>query len=254
VRSEDEAAEAFTRLGRPGLLKTSRLGYDGKGQAVVTSPEACRVRYRQFGGVECILEERLDLERELSIILARGPDGTSAVYPAGENVHRNGILHTTVVPARVAPSLAQEAADMALGVAESLEYVGVMGVELFVANGGRLYVNEIAPRPHNSGHYTIDASATDQFEQQLRAMCSLPLGSTRLLSPVAMVNLLGELWHAGEPAWATALAVPGVRLHLYGKSEARAGRKMGHLTCVAGTADEALAGAMRAYDGLGLRA
>jgi 5-(carboxyamino)imidazole ribonucleotide synthase len=253
VRSEDEAAEAFTRLGRPGLLKTSRLGYDGKGQAMVTSPEACRVRYRQFGGVECILEERLDLERELSINLARGPDGTSAVYPAGENVHRNGILHTTVVPARVAPSLAQEAADMALGVAESLEYVGVMGVELFVANGGRLYVNEIAPRPHNSGHYTIDASATDQFEQQLRAMCSLPLGSTRLLSPVAMVNLLGELWHAGEPAWATALAVPGVRLHLYSKSEARAGRKMGHLTCVAGTADEALAGAMRAYEGLGLR-
>lgn len=254
VRSAGEAGDAFARLGRVGLLKTSRLGYDGKGQATVATPEECVAEFRKFGGVECILEEKLDLERELSVILVRGADGAVAVYPAGENVHRNGILHTTMVPARVAPSLAQEAAEIALGVAESLEYVGVLGVELFVANGGRLYVNEIAPRPHNSGHYTIDASATDQFEQQLRAMCGLPLGSTRLLSPVTMVNLLGDLWAHGEPAWEKALAVSGVRLHLYGKSEARPRRKMGHLTCVAETSEKAWAGAMRAFEGLGLGA
>ncbi|HTN04112.1 MAG TPA: 5-(carboxyamino)imidazole ribonucleotide synthase [Planctomycetaceae bacterium] len=253
VRSASEAGDAFTRLGRVGLLKTSRLGYDGKGQATVATPEECVAEFTKFGGVECILEEKLDLERELSVILVRGADGAVAVYPAGENVHRNGILHTTMVPARVAPSLAQEAAEIALGVAESLEYVGVLGVELFVANGGRLYVNEIAPRPHNSGHYTIDASSTDQFEQQLRAMCGLPLGSTRLLSPVTMVNLLGDLWAHGEPAWEKALAVSGVRLHLYGKSEARPNRKMGHLTCVAETPEKAWAGAMRAFEGLGVR-
>jgi 5-(carboxyamino)imidazole ribonucleotide synthase len=242
VRSMEEARTAQERLGRQAVLKTSRLGYDGKGQAVVRSAEECEAAFERFGQVECILEERLSLERELSVILARGADGATVAYPAGENVHHNGILHSTVVPARVAPSLADEATAIAIGVAESLEYVGVMGVELFVAGGGRLYVNEIAPRPHNSGHYTIDAAATDQFEQQLRAMCGLPLGSTRLLAPVAMINLLGDRWAHGEPCWDQALAVPGVRLHLYGKRAARSGRKMGHLTCVAGTADEALAG------------
>lgn len=253
VRSIKEAAESFARLGRAGILKTARLGYDGKGQALVGSPEECAEQFERLGRVECILEERLQLEHELSVIVARSMDGATAAYSPGENVHRNGILHTTVVPAPVASSVAQEAVEIAIGVAESLEYVGVMGVELFVANGDKLYVNEIAPRPHNSGHYTIDASATDQFEQQLRTMCGLPLGSTRLLSPVAMANLLGDLWQGGEPAWDRALAVPGVRLHLYGKTEARPGRKMGHLTCVAVTGTEALAGAMRAYEGLGAR-
>lgn len=242
VRSADKAREAFGRLGRHGILKTSRLGYDGKGQAVVTSAEECAASFERLGARECILEEKLTLEREVSVILSRSENGDTAVYPPGENVHRDGILHSTVVPARIPDALAREAMATAQEIATSLEYVGVMGVELFIANGGHLYVNEIAPRPHNSGHYTIDASATDQFEQQLRAMCGLPLGSTRLLSPVAMVNLLGDLWASGEPRWARALAVPGVRLHLYGKAHARPGRKMGHLTCVAETADEALNG------------
>jgi 5-(carboxyamino)imidazole ribonucleotide synthase len=246
VRSVDEARTAFERLGRTAILKTSRLGYDGKGQAVVTSAEACAAGFERLGGQECILEEKLALEFEVSVIIARSADGETAVYKPGENVHRDGILHSTVVPARIPEPLAREATAMAEEIAASLEYVGVMGVELFVANGGQLYVNEIAPRPHNSGHYSIDASATDQFEQQLRAMCGLPLGSTRLMSPVAMVNLLGDLWTSGEPRWAEALAVPGVRLHLYGKAEARPGRKMGHLTCVADSANAALSGAERA--------
>ncbi len=250
VRTSADANSAFQRLGRSALLKTSRLGYDGKGQAQVESAKECMAAFALFGGVECILEERLDLECELSVILARGSDGETAVYPAGENVHRGGILHTTVVPARVAPPLSADAAGLAVRAAESLDYVGVMGLELFVADGGRLYLNEMAPRPHNSGHYTIDAAATDQFEQQLRAMCQLPLGSTRLLSPVAMVNLLGDLWTDGEPKWGGALAVPGVRLHLYGKAEPRMGRKMGHLTCVSESPDAALKGVLEAYNRL----
>lgn len=251
VRSVDDARDAFTRLGRTAILKTSRLGYDGKGQAVVTSAAECAASFERLGGRECILEEKLALELEVSVIIARSAKGETAVYPPGENVHRNGILYSTVVPARIPDALAREGRAMAEEITGSLEYVGVMGVELFVANGGKLYVNEIAPRPHNSGHYSIDAAATDQFEQQLRAMCGLPLGSTRLLSPVAMVNLLGDLWASGEPRWAAALDVPGVRLHLYGKAEARPGRKMGHLTCVADSADEALAGAERAAGKLG---
>ncbi|HET8634127.1 MAG TPA: 5-(carboxyamino)imidazole ribonucleotide synthase [Gemmatimonadales bacterium] len=243
VRSLNEAGEAFERMGRPAILKTSRLGYDGKGQAVVTSADACTAAFERLGRQECILEEKLGLDLEVSVIIARSAKGETAVYPPGENVHHNGILYSSVVPARIPDALAREARAMAEEITGSLEYVGVMGVELFVANGGKLYVNEIAPRPHNSGHYSIDAAATDQFEQQLRAMCGLPLGSTRLLSPVAMINLLGDLWASGEPRWARALEVPGVRLHLYGKAEARPGRKMGHLTCVASSAEEALKGA-----------
>lgn len=250
VRSREEAAEAAERLGRPGILKTSRLGYDGKGQAPVNAPSECQAAFESLGSVECILEERLHLETELSVILARGADGEVAVYPPAENVHRNGILHSTVVPARVGASVAREAGELAAGVAASLEYVGVLGVELFVANGGQLYVNEIAPRPHNSGHYTLDAAVTDQFEQQLRAMCGLPLGSTELLSPVAMVNLLGDLWASGEPRWDRALGLHGVRLHLYGKAEPRASRKMGHLACLAESADSALTKALEAYNAL----
>jgi 5-(carboxyamino)imidazole ribonucleotide synthase len=250
VRSAEEARDAFDRLGRIAILKTSRLGYDGKGQTVVSSAKECAAAFERLGARECILEEKLDLELEVSVIIARSAKGETAVYPPGENVHRDGILYSTVVPARIPDALAREAQAMAEDITRSLEYVGVMGVELFVANGGQLHVNEIAPRPHNSGHYSIDASATDQFEQQLRAMCGLPLGSTGLLSPVAMINLLGDLWASGEPSWGRALEVPGVRLHLYGKAEARPGRKMGHLTCVASSADEALKGAEKAAGAL----
>ncbi len=249
VGSAVEAEEAFRTLGRTGILKTTRLGYDGKGQAVVESPAACAAAFESFGSAPCILEGRLDLDLELSVVLARAADGTTAAFPAGENRHVRGILETTVVPARVQPALLAEAGCIAGAVAESLGYVGVMGVELFVS-GGRLLVNEIAPRPHNSGHYTIDACATDQFEQQVRAMCGLPLGDPRLLTPAAMINLLGDLWVGGPPSWARALALPGVRLHLYGKSEPRPGRKMGHLTCLADTADDALELARRARSAL----
>jgi 5-(carboxyamino)imidazole ribonucleotide synthase len=236
---EIEAAVAAVRL--PALLKTSRLGYDGKGQAPVTDPASARAAFDRFGGVACVLEEQLALETELSVVLARGEDGQVAPFPVGENRHADGILETTVVPARVAGALAAEARALAVAVAERMGYVGVLGVELFVANGGRLYVNEMAPRPHNSGHYTMDACAVDQFEQQLRTLCGLPLGEPRLLTPVAMINLLGDLWQGGAPRWGEALRLPGVRLHLYGKAEPRRGRKMGHLNCLAADANTALA-------------
>jgi 5-(carboxyamino)imidazole ribonucleotide synthase len=239
VHSAEELDSAVAAIRSPALLKTSRLGYDGKGQAEVTDVPSGRAAFERFGGVACVLEERLTLETELSVVLARGEDGAVAAFPVGENRHRDGILETTVVPARVPEGLAEEARALAIAVAERMAYVGVLGVELFVANGGRLYVNEMAPRPHNSGHYTIDACATSQFEQQVRTLCGLPLGETRLLSPVAMVNLLGDVWQHGQPQWSHVFATPEAKLHLYGKQEARAGRKMGHYTVLGRDADEA---------------
>ena len=250
VRDEEELRAAVREVALPALLKTSRLGYDGKGQAPVDGPEEAPAAFAALGGVACVLEERLALETELSVVLARGDDGAVVAFPVGENRHRDGILETTVVPARTSARTTEEARDTACRVAAALEYVGVMGVELFVANGGRIYVNELAPRPHNSGHYTLDACSTDQFEQQLRALCALPLADARLLSPVAMVNLLGDLWAGGEPRWAEALRRPGVRLHLYGKAEPRPGRKMGHLNCLADDPGRALALALEARDAL----
>ena len=246
VASAAEAVKALAAIGAPALLKTSRLGYDGKGQAKVTTAAEVEAAFTRFGGVPCILEKLVPLDLELSVVLARGSDGQVAAFPAGENVHRNGILHTTTVPARVPPPLGGEARDLASRVAEKLGYVGVLGVEMFVS-GGKILVNEIAPRPHNSGHWTQDAAMTDQFEQQVRAMCGLPLGSPALMTPVAMVNVLGDLWAKGEPDWAAVLAMPGVVLHLYGKKEARSGRKMGHLNCYGATPDEALRKAEEAW-------
>jgi 5-(carboxyamino)imidazole ribonucleotide synthase len=246
VRDAAELGAAVAAVRLPALLKTSRLGYDGKGQAALTDADSAAAAFERLGRVPCVLEERLELETELSVVLARGEDGEVATFPVGENRHRDGILETTVVPARVPQRQADEARALAVAVAERMCYVGVLGVELFVANGGRLFVNEMAPRPHNSGHYTMDACVVDQFEQQLRALCGLPLGEPRLLSPVAMVNLLGDLWEHGEPRWAEALRRPGVLLHLYGKAEPRAGRKMGHLNCLARDPDAALALALEA--------
>jgi 5-(carboxyamino)imidazole ribonucleotide synthase len=250
VRNEEELRAAVRAVKLPALLKTSRLGYDGKGQAPIERPEEAAAAFAAVGGVECVLEEWLALETELSVVLARGDDGAIATFPVGENRHRNGILETTVVPARVPRRTAEEALATARRVAGALEYVGVLGVEMFVANGGRIYVNEIAPRPHNSGHYTLDACSTDQFEQQLRALCGLPLAEPRLLTPVAMVNLLGDLWQAGPPRWEEVFRRPGVRLHLYGKAEPRPGRKMGHLNCLADDPDRALALALEARNAL----
>lgn len=239
VRDADGLEAAWDALGPPALLKTSRMGYDGKGQATVTTREEARRAWAQFGGVPCVLERRLSLEGEISVVLARGDDGAIEAFPPGENVHTNGILDTTTVPARFPDPLVTEARRLAGRVAERLGYTGVLGVELFIANGGMLYVNEIAPRPHNSGHFTQDAATVCQFEQQVRTLCGVPLARPRLLSPVCMVNLLGDLWKAGTPDWGAVLVLPGVKLHLYGKKEPRPGRKMGHLNCLAGTASEA---------------
>jgi 5-(carboxyamino)imidazole ribonucleotide synthase len=250
VRQRQDLAAALEKVKLPALLKTNRLGYDGKGQAPVERREDAARAFEALGRVECVLEERLALETELSVVLARGDDGHIVPFPVGENRHRNGILETTVVPARVSRALADEASDTAGRVAAALEYSGVLGVELFVANGGRIYVNEIAPRPHNSGHYTLDACSASQFEQQLRALCALPLAEPKLFSPVAMINLLGDLWAGGPPRWAEVFRRPGARLHLYGKAEPRPGRKMGHVNCLADDPDRALALALEARDAL----
>ena len=248
VRSSDHLRDAWLAIGGvAGVLKTARMGYDGKGQAMVTSADRLATAYDRLGNVSCVLERRVALEREVSVMVARAPDGTTATWPLAENVHRDGILHTSVVPAMVPDGIATEARQMAARIVTALDYVGVMGVECFVADGGRLLVNELAPRPHNSGHWTLDACATSQFEQQVRILAELPLGSTRALSPIAMVNLLGDLWRLGEPHWERALAIPGVRLHLYGKREARPGRKMGHLTAVADEPSLALHLALEAW-------
>jgi 5-(carboxyamino)imidazole ribonucleotide synthase len=250
VRDERELLAAVREVTLPALLKTSRLGYDGKGQAAVDRAEDAAAAFRALGSVPCVLERRLALETEVSVVLARGDDGAVAAFPVGENRHRDGILETTVVPAQVGRAALDEARSVACRVATALEYVGVLGVEMFVADGGRIYVNELAPRPHNSGHYTIDACSVDQFEQQLRALCALPLAEPRLLSPVAMINLLGDLWSAGEPRWVEVFRRPGVKLHLYGKAEPRPGRKMGHLNCLADDPARALALALEARDAL----
>jgi 5-(carboxyamino)imidazole ribonucleotide synthase len=250
VRDDRELQAAVRQVALPALLKTSRLGYDGKGQAPVERPEDAAAAFRALGGVPCVLERRLALETEVSVVLARGDDGVVAAFPVGENRHRDGILETTVVPAQVGRGTLDEARSIACRVATALEYVGVLGVEMFVADGGRIYVNELAPRPHNSGHYTLDACSVDQFEQQLRALCALPLAEPRLLSPVAMINLLGDLWSSGEPRWVEIFRRPGVKLHLYGKAEPRPGRKMGHLNCLADDPVRALALALEARDAL----
>lgn len=226
TRADLDSAVAGLRL--PALLKTATLGYDGKGQVQVSRPEEAAGAFAQLGGVPCVLEEKVELHQELSVVLARGVDGEMEVYPVGENVHRNGILHTTLVPGRIPPAVAERAIGMARAMAEDLDYVGVLAVEFFLTRDGELLVNEMAPRPHNSGHYSLDACLSSQFEQQVRALCGLPLGSPHLLMPAVMVNLLGDLWGDGEPDWSRLLAHPQVKLHLYGKHQARPGRKMGH--------------------------
>jgi 5-(carboxyamino)imidazole ribonucleotide synthase len=240
VRDIAELRRALPEIPLPALLKSSRFGYDGKGQRLVTNTAEAETAYRALGG-PCVLEERVNLKTELSVVLARTPDGTVACYPIGENRHRDGILELTLVPARVPASMAHLAREMAMAVAEALEYCGVLAVEFFVTADEAVLINEIAPRPHNSGHYTLDACATSQFEQQVRALCDLSLGSTRLTSPAVMVNLLGDLWWLGEPPWQVLLSRSNVKLHLYGKREARPGRKMGHFTCLGDTPEKALA-------------
>lgn len=245
ILTEEDCGAAFAEIGAPALIKTARLGYDGKGQAGVESVQDARAAFLRFGRQACILERRLALDLEISVVLTRSAGGTVVHFPVAENRHVDGILDTTVAPARITEARGHEACAAASRLAEAMDYVGTMAVEFFLA-GGRLLVNELAPRPHNSGHFTLDACATDQFEQQVRALAGLPLGATELHSPAAMANLLGDAWRDGTPRWDRALTDPRVHLHLYGKLEPRPGRKMGHLTALAGTPDEALASAIAA--------
>ena len=246
VLNDDDIEVAATSIGFPSILKTSRLGYDGKGQATIDSQASLLSAFVHFGRQPCVLERRLRLDREISVVLTRGEDGRTATLPVSENRHVNGILDSCIIPARIPEKLADRARHAATLLATAMNYVGTMAVEFFVVEGDQLLVNEMAPRPHNSGHYSIDACVTDQFEQQVRAMAGLPLGDPALLSPAAMVNLLGDLWDRGEPRWDRALEDPGVKLHLYGKKEARPGRKMGHITALAATPEDALAAAFAA--------
>ncbi len=232
---------ALHRIGTPALLKANRLGYDGKGQVRVEDLASAQRGFAELGGTTCVLEERVRLETEISVVLGRGVDGEIRCYPVAENRHRDGILDLSLVPARIEGEIGRRAVAIAADIAVKLDYCGVLAVEFFVCGDGRLLVNEFAPRPHNSGHWTLDAAATSQFEQQVRALCGLPLGDARLLSPAAMVNLLGDLWRNGEaPAWDRMLRHPEVKLHLYGKGQARPGRKMGHCTCLGETQEAAL--------------
>ncbi|MEK8089718.1 5-(carboxyamino)imidazole ribonucleotide synthase [Thermithiobacillus plumbiphilus] len=240
VRNRRDLEDGFAGIGGPALLKVSRFGYDGKGQARVDSLEEVRTAFRAMGEEACVLEGFLPLDRELSVVLARGCDGEIASFPVAENQHENGILDLSIVPARVGHATAQLARDMAESIARKLDYIGVLAVEFFLLSDGSLRINEIAPRPHNSGHYTLDACLTDQFEQQVRALCGLPLGDTRLLSPVVMLNLLGDVWCGERARWEAVFREPAAKLHLYGKREARAGRKMGHVNVLAEDVDDAL--------------
>ncbi|WP_395698801.1 5-(carboxyamino)imidazole ribonucleotide synthase [Aquabacterium sp.] len=243
----------------PGILKTARMGYDGKGQRRVADAQALAAAWHELGGVPCVLEQMLPLALELSVIVARGADGTVVTLPVQQNLHREGILAVTEVPAPQADAALQAQARAAAGdVAAAMGYVGVLCVEFFVLADGRLVANEMAPRPHNSGHYSIDACDLSQFELQVRALAGLPLPQPRLHSPAVMLNLLGDLWFADgdetprTPPWDRLLALPGVHLHLYGKAEARRGRKMGHLTITAADAAQARSVALQAAAVLGI--
>ena len=259
LRHDDDFATLKAGL-LPGIVKRARLGYDGKGQVRVRTVEDVRRALAAMNGQPCVLEALVPLACEVSVIVARDDHGNALTWPVAENMHRDGILDVSVVPARIPAALATDARAIALRVAALLDYRGVLCVEMFVDTAGRLLVNEIAPRPHNSGHYTIDACITSQFEQQARVLAALPMGDTRQHTPAVMVNLLGDLWFDSpdatlprEPDWPAVLREPEAKLHLYGKVEPRRGRKMGHVTCLGATLDEALQTAGTIRRALGFR-
>ena len=241
VNGLEDLAGAMSEIGLPGVLKTADFGYDGKGQLKLTREEQGRAALESFQGADAIFEGFVDFEKEVSVVAARTLGGEFKAFPVFENTHSRHILDVTFAPAAIDGRLAREATELAARILEKLDVVGLLTVEMFVTRDGRLLVNELAPRTHNSGHLTIDACVTSQFEQQVRAVCGLPLGSTELKQPAAMANLLGDLWTGGEPDWAAALEDPFVKLHLYGKTEPRVGRKMGHLTAMGDTVEEAAA-------------
>jgi len=248
VRSRDELEDAVAAIGLPAVLKTAAFGYDGKGQRRIETAEEVDAAWAALGPRELVLEGWVDFDCEISVVAARGSDGSTAVFEPSRNLHTHHILDISSAPALLPEAVLGDARRIAAQVLDRLGVVGVACVEFFVTRDGRVLVNEIAPRPHNSGHLTIEACETSQFEQQVRAVCGLPLGSTRQRSPAAMANVLGECWAQGEPDWDAALSVPGVSLLLYGKSEPRPGRKMGHLTALAATVGEAITNVTRARE------
>lgn len=248
IESFDDLSQAASELGLPAILKTADFGYDGKGQYRIKSTEDFAAAWTAVGKREAVLEAFVDFDCEISVVAARTVTGEFVHYPAIENQHVNGILDISICPARVPPPIAKEAFEIARCVLEKLDVVGVLCVEFFVAKNGKLLINELAPRPHNSGHLTVDANLTSQFEQQLRSVCLLPLGAVTQHTPAAMANLLGDLWNSRQPDWERTLHIPNVKLHLYGKAEPRRGRKMGHLTALAPTVEQALANVRRARE------
>lgn len=256
IRSEADLKNANAGL-FPGILKVARFGYDGKGQVRVNSRAEALLAWGRMRNEPCVLEQQMKLDYEVSVVLARDESGKVRCFPTAENSHRRGILDISLVPARTSGCLAGNAEEIAEGIAQKMDYVGTLGVEFFIVHG-QLYVNEMAPRPHNSGHYSLDACVTNQFEQQVRALCGLPLGEARAHSAAAMVNLLGDIWyrtdphHAHEPDWAQLLAIPNLKLHLYGKRHPRPGRKMGHFTVIGTDPLEVQKSAMTARKAIGI--
>jgi 5-(carboxyamino)imidazole ribonucleotide synthase len=251
VQNLGELQQALQTIGTPAVLKTAESGYDGKGQFKLTQASQAEEAWQAIGQKPAILESFVQFEREVSVVAARAVDGSFAHYGVIENKHARHILDLSLSPARVGPAVLEKAVQYAEVVLQKLDVVGVLCVEFFLQADGSLLLNEIAPRPHNSGHLTIESHTTSQFEQQLRAVCGLPLGSTTQRRPAAMANLLGDLWpEVGEPRWEAVLALPEVHLHLYGKETARPGRKMGHLTALGHSVEEAIKLVLRARDAL----
>ena len=239
IKVIEDLHKAVDEIGVPSVLKTAGFGYDGKGQSKIKAVGEIETAFEDLRGNEAVLEAFIEFEKEVSVVCARDAKGNFAHFGVIENEHSNHILDISFAPAIVGEKIYQESVEIARSVAETLDYVGTLCVEFFLTKDEKLIINELAPRPHNSGHLTFDACVTSQFEQQLRAVCGLPLGSTEFMKPSAMANLLGDLWQTGEPNWQNALQFPELKLHLYGKSEARIGRKMGHLTILADSVKEA---------------
>ena len=240
VRSIEELRAAIDELGTPAVLKTAGFGYDGKGQSKIRSTADIEKAFADLNGNEAVLEAFVEFEKEISVVCARDQAGNFVHYGVIENQHANHILDISFAPAIISEKVFAEAGEIARSIAETMGYVGTLCIEIFLTKDDKLLVNELAPRPHNSGHLTFDACAASQFEQQVRAVCGLPLGSTELYRPAAMANLLGNVWENGEPNWAAALSDPNIKLHLYGKEDPRPGRKMGHLTALAESASKAV--------------
>ncbi|MGQ0540628.1 MAG: 5-(carboxyamino)imidazole ribonucleotide synthase [Blastocatellia bacterium] len=251
IKLIDDLYRAAEELGFPAVLKTAGFGYDGKGQTKLKEPHDIESAFAEMNGGDAILEAFVDFEKEVSVVCARDQNSNFAHYGVIENEHANHILDVSFAPAIVSDKVAGEAVEISQNIADTLGYVGTLCVEFFLTKYEKLLVNELAPRPHNSGHLTFDACITSQFEQQVRAVCGLPLGSTEFYRPAAMANLLGDIWQNGEPNWAAAFSNPNIKLHLYGKAEAKPGRKMGHITAMAATTSEAVKAVRTARTALG---